>query len=141
LRCPYAVRIWAERIAVSLLRMGLGEKLRRSFRVSTGFGHLSSQVKSILACSWGCCLAFSSTGSGRRRLKRLATSSSVRLFCCDDRQQLLLRGLGLVPRSWRPASAASGRDERLLWCGVDDVVAGIRLQRLVELNHLAAARS
>jgi len=70
-RCPCAARIWAERIAVSLLRMALGEKLRRSFRVSTGFGHRSSQFKSILACSWGCCsVFFFLIGAGRLRSSR-----------------------------------------------------------------------
>src|SRR5262249_18246182 len=48
--------------AISFLRTALGAKLRASFKVSTGFGHLFNQPKSTSASSTGCCLVGSGLG-------------------------------------------------------------------------------
>src|SRR5262249_14202553 len=55
---------------ISLLRMDLGAKLRRSLKVSIGFGHLSNQLKSTSACCLGCCWVFSSAGASSAKENR-----------------------------------------------------------------------
>jgi hypothetical protein len=95
---PCATRISAERIAASRLWRTFGPQIRMSRELTVGLGHLSSHPKSASACSFGCCLAFSSPGAAGRCFARWSKMLVIVIILPVGRREHWAQGINPAVR-------------------------------------------